>query len=104
MNDINNNLVKLQSQVMQINDMFKKQTSQNTAEYISYLNISIVRIIILFLFFTALLYTVKPEFCCEEVVNNDTFFKEKIIQMNYVYFVSLLLTGTIFYFTNQIHF
>lgn len=103
MNEINENLIKLQSQVMQINDMFKKQT-RDKSEYVNYLNISIVRVVILFLFFACFLYMSKPDFCCDEVIDEETFFKNKVINSNYVIGISIIFTGVIIYFTNQIHF
>lgn len=105
MNEINDNLLKLQTQVSQINDMFKKQTNnQYNSDITKILNISYVRIVILFLFFNIILYISKPDFCCNEVVNEETFFKEKIINLTYVVVTSFICSLIIFYFTNQFRF
>jgi hypothetical protein len=106
MNEINENLLKLQSQVNQINEMFKKQTNNQiiNSDVNKILNLSYVRIIILFLVFTIILYFSKPDFCCNEVVNQETFFKEKVINLTYVVGTSIILSAIIVYFTNQFRF
>jgi hypothetical protein len=106
MNEINENLLKLQSQVNQINEMFKKQTNNQiiNSDVNKILNLAYVRIIILFLVFTIILYFSKPDFCCNEVVNQETFFKEKVINLTYVVGTSIILSAIIVYFTNQFRF
>jgi hypothetical protein len=106
MNEINDNLLKLQSQVSQINDMFKKQTNNQiiNSDINKILNLSYVRIAILFTVFTIILYFSKPDFCCNEVVNEETFFKEKVINLTYVVGASIISSAIIFHFTNQFRF
>ncbi len=106
MNEINDNLLKLQSQVSQINDMFKKQTNNQiiNSDINKILNLSYVRIAILFVIFTIILYMSKPDFCCNEVINEETFFKEKVINLTYVVIASIISSAIIFHFTNQFRF
>ena len=101
MDEINNNLKKLQSEVMQINDLFKKE-SKIQIDYIKYLNITHIRISVTFVILFIILYGLKLDFCHEEVVNEETFFKEKRIKYNYLAFLSFFGALGVYYFTRDI--
>lgn len=100
MDEINNNLKKLQSEVMQINDLFKKETKIQI-DYIKYLNITHIRISVTFVILFIILYALKLDFCHEEIVNEETFFKEKKIKYNYLFFLSLFGAFGIYYLTRD---
>ena len=105
MDEINNNLLKLRNDVMQINDTFKKESVVKTdyvKDYMKFLNVSFVRIIVLFFLICITLYVIKPDFCHTEVVNEGTFFKEKKLNESYIVGISVFFTGLIFYFTQSI--
>jgi hypothetical protein len=101
MDEINNNLKKLQSEVMQINDLFKKE-SKIQIDYIKYLNLTYIRISAIFVILFIILYGLKLDFCHEEIVNEETFFKEKKIKYNYLFFMSLFGALGFYYFTRDI--
>lgn len=101
MDEINNNLKKLQSEVMQINDLFRKETKIQT-DYIKLLNLTQVRISIIFVLLFIILYALKLDFCHEEIVNEGTFFKEKKVKYEYLFILSLIGAGGVYYFTREI--
>ena len=103
MDEINNNLKKLQGEVTQINNVFQKESGTNSNDYyISLLDVLAVRFTILLLFFYVLIYFVEPDFCYDEIVNEDTYFKEKKYNIKYVILTSGLLSTIIFYMTYKI--
>jgi len=107
MDEINNNLLKLRSEVMQINDTFKKETTAKNdvvKDYMKFLNVSLIRITVLFVIFCLVLYVSKPDFCHVEIVNEGTFFKEKKISEYRIAGISAVFTALIFYFTQSITF
>ena len=101
MDEITKNLKKLQDEVTQINNI--SQTKSDDNKNIKVLNIPFIRIIILFICFFGLIYTINPDFCCEEVINEQTFFKEKKLNLQYAVIISILLSVMIFYLTYQIN-
>lgn len=101
MDEINNNLKKLQSEVMQINDLFRKETKVQT-DYIKLLNLTYVRISITFVLLFIILYSLKLDICHDEIVNEGTFFKEKKLNYNYLVILSLIGAGGVYYFTREI--
>lgn len=105
MDEINNNLKKLQGEVTQINNIFQKESVNNSNDYgyyISLLDVLVVRFIILLLFFYGLIYFVDPDFCYDEIVNEETYFKEKKYNIKYAVFASLVASTVIFYMTHKI--
>ena len=101
MDEINNNLKKLQSEVMQINDLFRKETKVQT-DYIKLLNLTYVRISITFVLLFIILYSLKLDICHDEIVNEGPFFKEKKLNYKYLVILSLIGAGGVYYFTREI--
>lgn len=104
MNEINSNLLKLQSEVRNINELFQKQTVNQNVNYFKMLNNPMIRFGLIFLLFYSFLFLVQPDFCVEEVVNETTFFKEKKFNYKLSFIISIILSAIIFYFSNQIQF
>ena len=107
MDEINNNLLKLRSEVMQINEGVQKESQAKTQymqNYMKFLNVSFIRILVLFLTIAISLYVIKPEFCYSEVINDNTFFKEKKINETYIIGISIFLSVLIYYFTQSVMF
>ena len=107
MDEINNNLLKLRSEVMQINEGFQKESQAKTQymqNYMKFLNVSFIRILVLFLTIAISLYVIKPEFCYSEVIYDNTFFKEKKINETYIIGISIFLSVLIYYFTQSVMF
>ena len=104
MNEINNNLKKLQGEVTQINNIFQKESLSGDSNqyYMNLLDILMVRFIILFCLFNGLVYLIDPTFCYDEIVNEETYFKEKKYNLKYAIFISLVLSIIIFYLTYKI--
>jgi hypothetical protein len=104
MDEINNNLKKLKGEVTQINNIFQKDTMNNSNDYeyyISLLDVLVVRFIILLFFFYGLIYFTDPDFCYDEIVNEQTYFKEKKYNIKYVIFATLMASVIIFYITHK---
>ena len=103
MDEINNNLKKLKGEVTQINNIFQKESVNNNSNdydyYISLLDVLVVRFIILLLFFYGLIHLTNPDFCYDEIVNEQTYFKEKKYNIKYVVFASFTASVIIFYMT-----
>lgn len=102
MDEFNNNLKKLQGEVTQINNIFQKESSSGSNDYyMSLLDILVVRFVILLVFFYGLIYLIDPDFCYDEIVNEETYFKEKKYNIKYAIFTSCVLAVLIFYMTYQ---
>ena len=88
MEEFNDNLKKLQGEVTSINNIFQKESSNNTSNeyYISLLDVLIVRFVILFAIFSGIIYLIDPDFCYNEIVNEETYFKEKKYNITYAIF------------------
>jgi len=104
MNEFNDNLKKLQGEVTQINNIFQKESSSSGSNdyYMSLLDILVIRFVILLVFFYGLIYLIDPDFCYDEIVNEETYFKEKKYNIKYAIFISCVLAVLIFYMTYKI--
>lgn len=104
MDEINNNLKKLQSEVTQINNTFQKESDVNKSNdyYLMLLDFLILRFVILLLFFYGLIYFIDPDFCYDEIINEDTYFKERKYNIKYALCISVGLAIIIFFITYKI--
>ena len=85
---------------MQINDLFRKETKIQT-DYIKLLNVNYIRISATFVLLFICLYSLKLDICHEEIINEETFFKEKKINYNYLVMLSLFGSFGIYYCTKD---
>ena len=106
MDEFNDNLKKLQGEVTHINNIFQKESSTNSSNeyYMSLLDVLIVRFVILLIFFYGLVYLIDPDFCYDEIVNDETYFKEKKYNNKYAIFTTFVMSIIIFYMTYKMKF
>ena len=107
MDEINDNLKKLQNEVTQINNVFQNKSMSKSIDYDYYINlldVSLIRFMILFCLFYSLVNFIDPDFCYNEIVNEQTYFKERTYNRTYAIATRFILSLIILYFTYNFNF